>query len=134
MDAKIFVPFDEKIKKVIDLSIEGYVRPVVVYYGFTGDRSPDNDTVWYNLKGNPGSEISRDLYTRMLENDPPVFVFEGFKVKINPFQGFKKIIYRVSYCYKYKNTHDHDLHSLKDDLEVYYCDTPPMDFWDAVTY
>ncbi len=44
MDAKIFVPFNKRIKRTINLSLEGYVRPVIVYYGFTNDRKPDNDS------------------------------------------------------------------------------------------
>jgi len=134
VDAQIFINFDEHVKKTIDLNIEGYVRPAKVYYGFTSDKKPGNDTVWYNLKGDPGSEISKDLYTRLLKSDPPVFIFEGFKVKINPYLGFRKIIYRLSYCYKYKNSHDYDINNCLDDPQVYINDVPDREFWDAVTY
>lgn len=134
MNAQIFVQFEDRVKKTIDLSTEGYVRPIIAYYGFTSSKYPNNDTIWYNLKGEPGSEISKDFYTRIIKNEPPVFVFEGFKVKINPYLGFKKIIYRVNYCYKYRGTHEHDSNDCRDGNEVFIYEAPPMDFWDAVTY
>ena len=134
VNAQIFVKFDKNIKKTISLNTEGYVRPLKVYYGFTNDRNPNNNPVWYNLKGKPGSEVSTDLYTRLVSNDPPVFNFEGFKVKINPFLGFKKIVYRVNYCYKYKHSHNFDKNNSIDGAEVYIYEAPTREFWEAVTY
>jgi len=134
MNAQIFVQFEDRVKKVIDFSTEGYVIPERVYYGFTNDKEPGHDTIWYNLQGNPGSEITNDFYKRSIKEEPPVFVYEGFRVKVNPFLAFKKIIYRIRYCYKYRSSNHYDPNNSLDAPDVYYFHDPTRDFWDAVTY
>lgn len=134
MNAQIFVKFEERMKKVINFSTEGYVIPVYVYYGFTNAKEPDNDTVWYDLTGNAGSEICKDLYKTIIKLEPPVYFYDGFKALVNPYLDFKKIIYRVKYAYKFRDSNQHDINNCKDGLDVYWYPSPSRDFWDAVTY
>ncbi|HPZ08293.1 MAG TPA: hypothetical protein PL110_09275 [Candidatus Eremiobacteraeota bacterium] len=134
MKAQIFVQFEDRLKRIIEFSSEGYVIPERVFYGFTNDKEPGHDTIWYNLNGNPGSEVSNDLYKRSIKELPPIFIYEGFRVKVNPYITFKKIIYRVRYCYKYRDSNQYDVNNYSDAMEVYYCPAPTRDFWEAVTY
>jgi hypothetical protein len=71
MYVEIFAEFDKKIKKVIEPDMYGYVMPVMVLYGFTNDRILDNDTIWYNLKGKPGNEVSNFFYKKIMEKNIP---------------------------------------------------------------
>jgi len=131
VDAQIFINFDEHVKKTIDLNIEGYVRPAKVYYGFTGDGNPGEETVWYNLEGEPGFETSKNFYIRFRKK---TLLFNGFKIKINPELEFNRVIYRISYCYKYRDSHNYDLGNRIDKPEIYFYDAPVREFWETVIY
>ena len=134
MYAQIFVPFDKNIKKNVGFSIDGYVIPGIITYGFTADKKTDNDSTWYNLRGEPGLEKGRVFCRRLKNNSHPELVFEGFNMEIDLEAGFEKALYKINYCYKYKDSLEYDINNFVDKEEIYIYEPPGRNFWEAVMY
>ncbi len=134
MYAQIFVPFDKNIKKDIRSGIDGYVIPGKISYGFTIDKNPDNNTLWYNLRGEPGNEKGKVICRRAKNGSCPALIFDGFNMEIDLEAGFEKSLYKISYCYKYKDSLEYDINNFVDKEEIYIYETPDRNFWEAVMY
>jgi len=134
MYAQIFVPFDKLIKKNVKFSIDGYVIPGRITYVFTVDKKPDNNTLWYNLRGEPGHEKGRFVYRKFKNGSQPGLIFDGFNMEIDLEAGFGKTLYKISYCYKYKDSLDYDINNFVDKEEIYIYEPPGRNFWEAVMY
>ena len=134
MYAQIFVEFDKKVKKFINMDMKNQIMPAAVHYGFTNDRKPDIDSTWYNLSGKPGAEICKDFHGKVKGPNSSEIIFEGFNMEIDFELAFEKVIYKVSYSFKHNGSGENSVNKNLERDEFYIYNIPGWNFWEAVMY